>query len=119
MTLALVKLRKALEESWSCETAFKPKKWDSKRPSSGQCGVTALLVNDFFGGSILKAEAEVGGEKISHFYNELDGLSVDLTADQFPFGTRLTLLGYRSREELLECNAERYSLLKSRVESRI
>ena len=43
----------ALQKSWSLETSGK---WKADNPACGQCGVTALLVEELFGGEILKTE---------------------------------------------------------------
>lgn len=50
--------------------------------SKGQCYVTALIVQDFFGGDLLRFK-EYPLER-SHYWNLLpDGCEVDLTSDQF------------------------------------
>lgn len=41
----------ALIKSWSIETSSK---WTSENPAKGQCGVTALVVQDIYGGKIKK-----------------------------------------------------------------
>jgi len=45
----------------------------------GQCSVTALVVQDLFGGTLL--ETRVGAAW--HFYNRIDGERCDLTAGRF------------------------------------
>jgi len=42
-----------LRRSWSPETSSG---WTRDNPASGQCGVTALVVHDKFGGEILKTD---------------------------------------------------------------
>ena len=39
----------ALIRSWSIETSSK---WTIENPAKGQCGVTALVVQDIYGGEI-------------------------------------------------------------------
>ncbi len=114
--IALALLQSALERSWSQETSAAPN-WSRQNPAQGQCAVTALIVQDFFGGRLLKTKAQVG-EGISHIYNELpNGVVVDLTASQFPKGTLFSTPDYRVRDSVFERkgNRERYELLKKRV----
>lgn len=103
-------LVKALQDSWCEETggSFYP-----DNPSKNQCAVTALVVQDFYGGSLVRGH--VGD--ISHYWNELeDGTEVDLTRQQF--GNRVGELVrdfYRSRHYVLTANETvraRYSKLK-------
>jgi len=65
-----------LSRAWSPESSTR---WCLDNPARGQCGMTALLVHDLFGGEILKTR--VGGAW--HFYNRIDGRRHDLTAGQF------------------------------------
>lgn len=72
-------LELTLQRAWSPATSASPT-WSAERPSVGQCAVTALLVQDYFGGELLRGV--VCGE--SHYWNRLpDGSEVDLTAQQF------------------------------------
>lgn len=76
----LVQLRSELERVWDARTSTDPDGWCPGNPARGQCTVAVLLVQDEFGGHILRGL--VGG--LSHFWNELpDGREVDLTRDQF------------------------------------
>ena len=75
-------LAAALRRSWCRETSYDPSRWSSKNAAWGQCAVTALIVQDHFGGELLTGE--VNG--IPHFWNLLpDGQEVDLTLGQFGF----------------------------------
>jgi hypothetical protein len=73
------KVRQALEQSWSAETSvcFSPDAF----PSYGQCAQTAIVVWETFGGEILRTTGWHG--RGQHFYNCLDGIRYDFTADQF------------------------------------
>lgn len=53
--------------------------WSEDNPARGQCGVTALVVQDRFGGELLKTP--VDGRW--HFYNRVGGVRYDFTAEQF------------------------------------
>lgn len=66
----------ALLGSWSIETSGN---WLPDNPARGQCNVTALLINELFGGELLKTPLPEG----DHFYNRIDGERIDLTASQF------------------------------------
>ena len=74
-------LNELLNMSWCLETCSPglQDKWNSDNPSLGQCAITALVVNDFFGGEIMRCMASSG----SHYYNLIDGKIVDLTVNQF------------------------------------
>ena len=45
----LLDLEKALKKSWCKETSYCPNEWNELNPSLGQCAITALIVNDYFG----------------------------------------------------------------------
>ena len=76
---AVADLEREIRHAWSAATSA-TSAWSADRPSVGQCAVTALLVQDYFGGELLRGV--VCGE--SHYWNRLpDGTEVDLTADQF------------------------------------
>jgi hypothetical protein len=69
-------IQKALLNSWSIESSSK---WSKESPANGQCGVTALVVNDLVGGEIMKTKLPEGW----HFYNYYGGKRYDFTASQF------------------------------------
>jgi len=75
-------LYNVLRESWSKETAYPScqKDWSKEDPSYGQCAITAMLVNDMFGGSIHRIRVNGGG---THYFNKINGKYVDLTSEQF------------------------------------
>jgi len=74
-------LRAALEAAWRADTGADPSNWHAGNRAYGQCVPTALIVQDRYGGDLLRTV--VDGD--SHYYNSLaDGRVVDLTADQFP-----------------------------------
>jgi hypothetical protein len=105
---ALLGLYVRLRRSWSVETG---RNWRPENPAAGQCGVTALVVNDELGGKILKTD--VNGSW--HFYNFIDGKRIDFTMSQFE-----SPIGYddlpSSRDEALgDCSVEQYRLLSERV----
>jgi hypothetical protein len=122
MKVKLESLELALRKSWSKETCY-PKlqeKWSHENPSLGQCAVTALIIQDYFGGDLLYCKHR------NHYWNRLpNGKEVDLTRDQFPENVIVCLDEIKSREYVLESESardartkERYRILKQRVRRR-
>ena len=74
-------LKGLLLKSWSKETCSPGLRdgWSEDNPSLGQCAITSLVVNDLFGGKIMRCMASSG----SHYYNMIDDELVDLTVEQF------------------------------------
>jgi hypothetical protein len=72
-----VDLYHVLKQSWSGETISDP--FDPANPCRNQCAVSALAVQHYFGGDIVKTATKGG----THFYNHIDGRFWDLAADQF------------------------------------
>lgn len=118
-------LEKALQKSWSKETSYSPDLWTVGNPAMGQCAVTALVVNDYLGGEIVWADAVLpDGQKISHYFNQIDGKEIDLTRSQFPEGTDIPRGVMKNknfsttRDFMLsnENTRKRYGLLKTRIQ---
>jgi hypothetical protein len=81
-------LREKLHTAWSAATSFDANGWTKDNPSYGQCAVTACVVQDLYGGEIVHADAITpDGDKIMHFFNNIDGKDIDFTREQFPKGT--------------------------------
>lgn len=94
----LPKLQAALERSWNKETCYPPiqEEWTKENPAFGQCAVTALIVQDFFGGDILFCHHQ------NHCWNKLpDGMEIDLTRSQFPSDIIICSDGIMDRQEFL------------------
>jgi hypothetical protein len=85
--------------------------WTEENPARGQCGVTALVVNDLCGGEILKTETPGGW----HFYNRLDGERIDFTASQFGAPIHYADIPSSREEAFADTNAEQYGYLKEQV----
>jgi len=79
--MKISELKRIIEMSWSKETCYPMScdVWSIDNPSLGQCAITALVVNDFLGGKIMRCMC---GE-VSHYYNIINGEVVDLTKEQF------------------------------------
>lgn len=116
---------KFLQKSWFPETSKTPEKWSEENPAIGQCAVTALVVQDYFGGEIVWAEVVLlNGEKVSHYFNLIDGEEIDLTRSQFPVGSIIPrgvskTQGFASTREYMLSDPDtvrRYELLKEKVQ---
>lgn len=70
-------IRTVLRRAWSLQSSTL---WTEANPARGQCGVTLLVIQDVFGGDILKTRLP-GGRW--HFYNRIDGKRSDFTDEQF------------------------------------
>ncbi|MCQ2516847.1 MAG: hypothetical protein MJ094_08300 [Saccharofermentans sp.] len=95
--------------------------WSLENPTLGQCSITAFLVQDIYGGDVYGV-LRPGGNY--HCYNVVDGITFDLTSEQF--GEEAKLLSYennplQSREVHFakEEKYQRYLYLKEKVEEYI
>ncbi len=100
--------QQTLEDAWSPASSSK---YSIENPARGQCSVTVLVVQDIFGGEILKTETDAG----MHFYNRIDGERCDLTLSQFeqpiPFDDLLS-----SRQEAFADTSDaQYRALRERL----
>lgn len=105
-------------EAWCRETSADPKEWSESNPALGQCAVTALVVQDVLGGSIIRGETAVGGVVVgSHYWNYLWRTDIDLTRQQFAFNVEIVNASPRERSYLLSHTetARRYALLCERI----
>lgn len=109
-------LKNILTLAWCAETA--QGKWSEDCPSLNQCAVTALVVQDYFGGDLLRCKMTNGD---SHYWNRLpDNTEADLTEAQFQFIEAQPLKQdfiVRERAYVLSfaSTLTRYELLKQRV----
>ncbi|WP_203712263.1 YunG family protein [Asanoa siamensis] len=81
------RLRPLFEAAWGPDTCdpHDLAAWRPGNPSRGQCGPTALVLQDLLGGDLVLGRGHVDGRQVGHhWWNRLpDGAVVDLTADQF------------------------------------
>ena len=109
-----------LRKAWCRETAHPSyqSKWSVNSPSVGQCLVTALIIQDQYGGDIYSCKVDSN----SHFVNIINERIVDKTAEQFGGTDKIKYISgsfrKRSRESLLKNKdvKQRYELLKARME---
>lgn len=124
MQLTLKKFTDALRNSWTADTAFDASDWSEENPARGQCVVSALVVQDYFGGDLQRYEVS-GDARETHYANLLDGgVILDATAAQYddlnvqltPTATKLKgSASIREKRLADESTRKRYELLKSRV----
>lgn len=96
-----------MRSAWSSASSTK---WSRERPALGQCSPTALVVQDFFGGKLLKTRI---GEAW-HFYNEIEGSTYDFTAEQFHEVPKYLDLPTERGEVLSDCTQAQYRALFAR-----
>ena len=108
-------LKNILSKSWSKDTCSPSLKddWTNENSALGQCAVTALIVNDFMGGKIMRCMCETG----SHYYNLINNEIIDLTSSQFNEIPDYSTGEERTREYLLSNidTKNRYLILLQRV----
>src|ERR1700712_5225823 len=79
------RLADALRDVWAADTCspddVERAGWSPENPAWGHCDITALIVNDIFGGDLMMGEVHLAGEQHGyHWWNRLeDGREVDLT----------------------------------------
>lgn len=89
MTHTLMEIEQAFRSSWGADTTcLAPSSlpvWTSDNPAHGQCGPTALVLQDLLGGELLIADVSADDRSGAvHYWNRLlGGLEVDLTCEQF------------------------------------
>lgn len=113
--ISIEDLTVALRSAWSAETSVSPSSWGEANPAAGQCAVTALVVQDFFGGDLMRA---VVRPDVSHYWNRLpDGRELDLTKSQFPSFELAVPPVTRSREFVLSFpeTVRRYDIFLERT----
>ncbi len=121
LPLTLSRIEGAIRGSWSVETCDPADvaHWSPDNPARGQCGATALVLQDLLGGDLLSAEVlhADGSRQGMHNWNRLSaGLELDLTREQFRAGELIRTPKVVARRGPLPGRAvEEYLLLRSRV----
>ncbi|HXV30842.1 MAG TPA: hypothetical protein VD840_10960 [Sinorhizobium sp.] len=101
-------LQQALAQAWSPASSSR---YTAANPARGQCSVTALVVEDLFGGEILKTETAGG----AHFYNRIDGERYDLTLSQFDGPIRYDDAPATRGEAFADTSEAQYRALRERL----
>ena len=88
--------------------------WNENNKCLGMCAITALIVNDYFGGDICKMY--VNG--ISHYFNLIDGKVIDLASQQFENKIKYVNYEIIKRDNILTKDTKyRYNILKNKLQS--
>lgn len=119
----LKSLTDALRTSWRADTAYDTNDWSEQNTPRGQCVVSSLIVQDHFGGDLIRYEINEGDLHETHYANFIDGTVIDTTAAQYqqPVAMRRKDKPYDGfaslRDKLLadESTHQRYELLRERV----
>lgn len=90
----LGEIESAVRAAWGPDTSFATEDYLARgdgQPSRGQCGTTALVVQDLLGGDLMVADVEFeGAVEGVHYWNVTSGgVELDLTRDQFGPGEEL------------------------------
>lgn len=72
----------ALAAIWCADTCAPRMRdeWSVENKTLGQCSITAFLAQDIFGGEVYGLTTDNGS---IHCYNVVDGITFDLTSEQF------------------------------------
>ncbi|WP_223772459.1 hypothetical protein [Streptomyces sp. 135] len=119
--LLLTDIERAVHSSWDADTSppeFRSR-WRPDNPARGQCGVTAMVLNDLLGGELIRGEVQVNGQRRDyHWWNRVGlGVEIDLTREQFRPEEIVTGGTVIPRPPMTEWRRlrEEYELLRSRV----
>ncbi len=126
MNIELSNLLSALHTSWAADTAYKANDWSTENPARGQCVVTALIVQDYFGGELIRYHVQGDDIDETHYINLLSGgATLDATASQYKKPVTFSfkpvrLEGFESIRDKRLADADtrrRYRLLRDRVKN--
>lgn len=125
--MTIQELESTIRQAWAKRTDdYSQELLKADEPSAGQCAVTALVVQDYFGGEIVNTIATSPHNPVvscSHYFNIIDECEIDLTKQQFIDGVKFSKAepktkGFSSTRDYMlsyPATAERYLVLKSRV----
>lgn len=116
---------KILRKVASQDTSVDPGGWTPENPLWGHCAIVSLLVQDYFGGELMRGAFDRNHKYShirSHFWNSFTEGEIDFTAEQYP-DLKFTDLPKELRDRsmvLKHINTQlRYNLLKERFEKMI
>lgn len=111
------RLQRAISDSWRDDTRQAP--YAGTHPGAGQCCVSALVVQYYFGGTIVRGVTNKGGV---HYWNELEGGAwYDPTRAQFGIDEHVVEADRTPPEHLylFQETLDKYALLLERVMARL
>lgn len=122
----LLDLDRALRAGWAADTCSPDDAaraaWTPDNPAWGHCDLTALIVNDVFGGDLVVGEVYLDGDQHGfHWWNQLaSSVELDLTREQFQRGQTVTATRIVKRPPgPTPRRWEEYLLLRERVLKRL
>ncbi|MFF9193978.1 hypothetical protein ACF09L_02105 [Streptomyces sp. NPDC014779] len=120
----LLDLDAALRAAWAADTSSPDyrSQWTPDNPAWGHCDLTALVVNDVFGGDLVVGEVHREGRQYGyHWWNRLpSGVELDLTREQFRQGEVISAARTVERPPGRPAHRwEDYLLLRTRVAARL
>ncbi|KRV47443.1 hypothetical protein AQ490_07310 [Wenjunlia vitaminophila] len=122
----LTGIEDALRASWAADTCSPDDAaragWTGENPGWGHGDITALLLNDVFGGDLMVADVHHRGERLGyHWWNRLPtGIEIDLARDQFRDGQTIGAGRVARRQTTRPVHRWReYQVLSGRVLSRL
>src|SRR4051812_17618104 len=99
--LHLSDLAAALPNAWTADSAWIDN-WDDRNPARGQCGSTALVVQDLYGGELMSGiVSDRSTTRHVHYWNMINGDAIDLTWHQFFRPARIVRSELVERTDLL------------------
>jgi hypothetical protein len=126
-TMSLQRLTQALHQAWDENTGYaNATSWTNENPSRGQCMTSSLVVQDYFGGDIVRYEVTADNLNETHYFNILeDGTRIDTTGAQYKIAVSMkpkpvqlgAFISLREKRLSDEETHEKYLLLKSKVEA--
>ena len=114
----------ALRRSWSYETTFDHPEWSAQNPARGQCIISSLIIQDYFGGELRRYQVIGNGIRERHYRNELaGGVLIDTTASQYQVPVQMTdlpvslgeFVSIRDKRLSDDETRQRYELLAHKV----
>ncbi|GAF11075.1 acetyltransferase, GNAT family [Bacillus sp. JCM 19046] len=98
----------AVSQAWSSQSSSK---WTEANPARGQCGVTAIVVQELLGGDIYKTKLTDGW----HYYNRIEQKRYDLSKSQFQIKLDYSDTPSSREEAWTDTTEQQYRSLKERT----
>ncbi len=124
MVVDIDDLSHALQKSWSKQTSSNPNEWSKDNPARGQCVPTALVIQDYLGGDLVRYEVSTKRLKETHYANLTEDKSlIDLTICQYQEPVKMIIKpvnlanfdSVRNKRLSDKSTKDRYLLLKKLV----
>jgi hypothetical protein len=103
----ILQIREAMDPVFSCSTVWGDCKEDA--PSAGHCFMASVALQDMLGGKILFGSVKFDDGDVSHYWNKIGRLEVDVTGDQFREPD--VQIGKQVRPHIAPFERERYEWL--------